>query len=306
MLEKDLISIIMPAYNAATYIEKTLQSIGIQTYSNWELVVVEDGTDDGTKTIIDKFNSEVEQNVIYFKNSVNKGVSPTRNVAAKLANGKWLAFLDSDDIWHKDHLTTLMETALENPEHEVFYSTHTKFHDEVHKEFLLKSITDKLKDPPFLSENLPTALFNGYMVQPSTMMLTTKLFKSVNGFNENLRYVEDFHLFFKILVKGHKFIYTRKNTSFYKVNPNGLSSNSIQINYATAQVRQEILDQNWSEVDKKIMLAKTYEAWISTARLARGSEIKIAKHAIKKALNIKFNIKTLFFWILIYISGSNK
>lgn len=297
----------MPAYKAASYIEKTLESIGIQTYSNWELVVVEDGTDDGTKIIIDKFNSEVEQDVIYFKNDVNKGVSATRNIAATLANGYWLAFLDSDDIWHKDHLSVLMETALNYLEHEVFYSTHTKFHNDVDKELLLKSIdNDKLKDPPFLSKNLPTALFNGYMVQPSTMMLTSKLFHSVNGFNENLRYVEDFHLFFKILVKGYKFIYTRKNTSYYKVNPGGLSSNSIQINYATAVVRQEILDLGWRDVDKKIMLNKTHEAWLLTARLARLGDKKIAKEAIKKALNIKVNMETLFFLVLIYCAKTKQ
>ena len=305
-MNKELISIIMPAYNSVSYIQNTLESIGLQTYSNWELVVVEDGTDDGTKTIIDTFKAGVEQNVIYFKNEVNQGVSATRNVAASLANGHWLAFLDSDDIWHKDHLSVLMETALQHPEHEVFYSTHTKFHDKVDKALLLKSIVDdKLKDPPFLSKNLPTALFNGYMVQPSTLMLTSKLFHSVHGFDENLRSVEDFHLFYKILSRGYKFIYTRKNTSFYKVNPNGLSSNGIQITYATAQVRQQIMDQGWQDVDKKTMLDKTFEAWLLTARLARKSDAKIAKLAINKAMRIRFNIKTLFFMLLIYITGSN-
>ena len=305
-MKKSEISIIMPAYKAASYIEKTLESLGNQTYTNWELVVVEDGTDDGTKTIVDRFSQEVNQNVIYFKNEVNKGVSATRNVAASLATSYWLAFLDSDDIWHKDHLSVLMETALNNPEHEVFYSTHTKFYADVDKELLLKSIADeKLEDPPFLSKNLPTALFNGYMVQPSTMMLTSSVFHSIHGFDENLRYVEDFHLYFKILTKGYKFIYTKKNTSFYKVNPNGLTSNSIRLNYATAQVRQEILDIGWRDVDKKIMLNKTHEAWLLTARLARRSNSEIAKKAIKKALNIKFNIKTLFFLVLIF-SGSKK
>ena len=306
-MKKDLISIIMPAYKAAFYIEKTLESIGIQSYTNWELILVEDGTDDGTKNIIKKFDAEVDQNVVYFKNEINKGVSATRNVAASLANGKWLAFLDSDDIWHKDHLSVLMETALNNPLHEVFYSTHTKFYDKVDQALLFKSIADDtLKDPPYLSENLPTALFNGYMVQPSTMMLTSKVFHSVHGFNENLRYVEDFHLFFKILVQGYKFIYTRKNTSYYKVNPIGLSSNSLQINYATAKVRQEILDLGWGDVDKKIMLNKTHEAWLLVARLARKSDSEIAKKAIKKALKIKINMETVFFWILIHSTKSKK
>lgn len=300
-MKNKLISILMPAYKSASFIEETLKSIKNQSYSNWELIVVEDGIDDGTKVIVDKFKISVNQNVFYYRNDINKGVSATRNVAANMAKGIWYALLDSDDIWHKDHLQTLMATALENPKGKFIYSTHIKFYDKIEKTHLETSIDGKLKTPPFLSKNLPTALFNGYMIQPSAVMLSSELFDIVGGFDESLRYVEDLNFFFKILKKGYKFIYTRKSTSYYKQNPNGLTANNIQICFATAKVREEVLGWNWKEIDKKVMIKKTSEAWLSTARLSRKSDRELAKYAIKKTLKYKFNLQTLFFLILIYV-----
>jgi len=290
----------MPAFNAAALIEETLESVKNQSYTHWELIVVEDFSDDGTKAILNEFKSSVGQNVVYYRNEVNKGPSATRNIAASKANGSWYAFLDSDDIWHQDHLLTLMATAEENPKHEFIYSSHIDFSDRIEKELLETNITDKFKGPPFISINLPTALFNGFMIQPSTAMVSAKLFKSVDGFDESYRYVEDLNFYFKILVKSYKFIYTGKSTSYYRQNSNGLTRHSIPMSSSLARCREDVVGWNWDAIDKNIKLKKTAEAWLLTARLSRKSDTKLAKYAIKKALNFNFNLKTLFFLVLIY------
>ena len=290
----------MPAFNAAALIEETLESVKNQSYTHWELIVVEDFSDDGTKAILNEFKSSVGQNVVYYRNEVNKGPSATRNIAASKANGSWYAFLDSDDIWHQDHLLTLMATAEENPKHEFIYSSHIDFSDRIEKELLETNITDKFKGPPFISINLPTALFNGFMIQPSTAMVSAKLFKSVDGFDESYRYVEDLNFYFKILVKSYKFIYTGKSTSYYRQNSNGLTRHSIPMSSSLARCREDVVGWNWDAIDKNIKLKKTAEAWLLTARLSRKSDTKLAKYAIKKALNFNFNLKTFFFLVLIY------
>jgi teichuronic acid biosynthesis glycosyltransferase TuaG len=286
-----LISIVMPAYNAATLIEETLESVKNQSYTSWELIVVEDFSDDGTKAIVDEFKASVGQNVVYYRNEINKGPSATRNIAASKAKGSWYAFLDSDDIWHQDHLLTLMTTARENPKHGFIYSSHIDFSDRIKKELLETTITDKSKDPPFISKNLPTALFNGFMIQPST---------AVEGFDESYRYVEDLNFYFKILVKNHKFIHTGKSTSYYRQNSNGLTRHSIPMSSSLARFREAVLDWDWDAIDKKLILNKTSEAWLLTARLSKKSDNKLAKYAIKKAFKFNFNLKTLFFLVLIY------
>jgi glycosyltransferase involved in cell wall biosynthesis len=295
-----LISIIMPAYNAATLIEETLESVKNQSYTSWELIVVEDFSDDGTKAIVDEFKASVGQNVVYYRNEINKGPSATRNIAASKAKGSWYAFLDSDDIWHQDHLLTLMTTARENPKHGFIYSSHIDFSDRIKKELLETTITDKSKDPPFISKNLPTALFNGFMIQPSTAMVSSKLFYTVDGFDESYRYVEDLNFYFKILIKNHKFIHTGKSTSYYRQNSNGLTRHSIPMSSSLARFREAVLDWDWDAIDKKLILNKTSEAWLLTARLSKKSDNKLAKYAIKKAFKFNFNLKTLFFLVLIY------
>ncbi|QDP42227.1 glycosyltransferase family 2 protein [Radiobacillus deserti] len=93
-----LVSIIMPAYNCETYIRDSIQSVLKQTYTNWELIIIDDGSMDGTISIIEEY-SQVDDRVYFYNNERNQGVSATRNRGIELAKGEWIAFLDSDDLW---------------------------------------------------------------------------------------------------------------------------------------------------------------------------------------------------------------
>lgn len=98
---RELVSIVMPSYNTAKYIEETLNSVLKQTYSNWELIIVDDCSSDNTDEIVAKFD---DKRIIYLKNDKNFGAAMSRNRALKEANGKYIAFLDSDDLWMPDKL----------------------------------------------------------------------------------------------------------------------------------------------------------------------------------------------------------
>lgn len=98
---EELISIIMPSYNTAKYINESIKSVINQTYSNWELIIVDDCSSDNTDEIIKSINDD---RIIYIKNKVNSGAAISRNKALKYAKGKWIAFLDSDDVWLPEKL----------------------------------------------------------------------------------------------------------------------------------------------------------------------------------------------------------
>ncbi|MCE5224455.1 MAG: glycosyltransferase [Porphyromonadaceae bacterium] len=98
---KDLVSIIMPSYNSGQYITASINSILAQTYTNWELIIVDDCSTDNTGAIIANFQ---DPRILYFKNDKNSGAAISRNKALREAKGKWIAFLDSDDIWHSEKL----------------------------------------------------------------------------------------------------------------------------------------------------------------------------------------------------------
>ena len=110
----DLVSIIMPSYNTARFIEETINSVISQTYTNWELIIVDDCSTDNTDEIVKAFDDE---RILYFKNEKNSGAAVSRNRALREAKGKWIAFLDSDDLWEKDKLEKQISFMQENGYH---------------------------------------------------------------------------------------------------------------------------------------------------------------------------------------------
>ena len=98
----DLVSIIMPSYNTAQYIADSIRSVQAQTYENWELLIVDDCSTDDTDGVVTSFLSDPR--IRYLKNAVNSGAAVSRNYALREANGRWIAFLDSDDLWFPEKL----------------------------------------------------------------------------------------------------------------------------------------------------------------------------------------------------------
>lgn len=101
MKNNDLVSIVMPNYNCAKFIKETIQSVIEQTYSNWEILFVDDCSTDDSIAVAESF---CDSRIRIFKNEKNSGAAVSRNKALREAKGRWIAFLDSDDIWVKDKL----------------------------------------------------------------------------------------------------------------------------------------------------------------------------------------------------------
>jgi len=97
-----LVSIIMPSYNTGRFIAKTIESVLAQSYSDWELIIVDDCSKDNTDDVVTQYL--VDARIRYIKNETNSGAAVSRNRALREATGKWIAFLDSDDLWHPQKL----------------------------------------------------------------------------------------------------------------------------------------------------------------------------------------------------------
>ncbi len=109
---EDLVSIIMPSYNTAEYIAASIRSVLSQTYKNWELIIVDDCSADTTDDAVKPFLSD--ERIKYLKNEKNSGAAVSRNRALREAAGKWIAFLDSDDLWMPDKLEKQIEFMKSN------------------------------------------------------------------------------------------------------------------------------------------------------------------------------------------------
>ncbi|MDE6468487.1 MAG: glycosyltransferase [Muribaculaceae bacterium] len=102
------VSIITPTYNCGRFISETINSVIAQTYPHWEMLIVDDCSYDSTKHIVEQFVSK-DSRIKYYCLEKNSGAAVARNLALKKAKGKWIAFLDSDDLWHPAKLEKQIE-----------------------------------------------------------------------------------------------------------------------------------------------------------------------------------------------------
>lgn len=110
-MQDGLVSIVTPSYNCARFVAETIRSIRAQTYHNWEILFVDDCSTDDTESIVRSFN---DPRIRYFKNEKNNGAAVSRNLALREAKGRWIAFLDSDDLWEPDKLEKQIRFMEEN------------------------------------------------------------------------------------------------------------------------------------------------------------------------------------------------
>ena len=116
-----LVSVIMPAFNCQDSIEESINSVRKQTYSYYELIIVDDGSTDNTFEVLKRFRDI--PNITVIRSKMNNGVSVTRNIAISKAKGQYIAFLDSDDTWHKDKLKIQVNLMKKNN----YFCSHSTF-----------------------------------------------------------------------------------------------------------------------------------------------------------------------------------
>lgn len=111
-MSNPLISVIVPVYKVEKYLPNCIESVQKQTYTNWELILVDDGSPDSCPKICDEYASHDDRIIVIHKE--NGGLSSARNAGLDVFKGDYVTFLDSDDFWHKEYLTTLVAMCLDN------------------------------------------------------------------------------------------------------------------------------------------------------------------------------------------------
>lgn len=111
----DLVTIIMPSYNTGRFIKETIESVLAQSYTTWELIIVDDCSNDNTDDVVNPYLTDGR--IHYIKNDINSGAAVSRNRALREAKGKWIAFLDSDDLWEPDKLQKQISFMRDNGYH---------------------------------------------------------------------------------------------------------------------------------------------------------------------------------------------
>jgi len=181
MTEK--VSVIIPTYNREKTILRALQSVLDQTYTNIEVLVIDDGSTDSTEEIV---NSISDERVRYIVLEKNGGPSNARNVGVQMASGEWIAFQDSDDCWHKDKLEVQMAYAKEHPEYEMVYCMYNAF---VYngEQFLAPTKTTDV----IMEGNLSKTLLGRNVIGAPTILVKRSAFLNAGGFDTSYKALED-------------------------------------------------------------------------------------------------------------------
>ncbi len=212
----NLVSIIIPVYNAEKYISETIASVLFQTYSNWELIIVDDGSTDDSLEIIKKIHVTDSRIKLISKN--NSGVSDTRNVGILGSGGEFIAFLDADDVWMDNNLEEKVNYLISS-NIDVVYSS-CEIIDENSKS---KNIFLSGSHHPILEDIL--LLKGNYITAPSGVVFKKNVFDSIGLFDENLSNNADQDIWIRTLAENYKIGLLNLVLWKYRMHGGNMSSN---------------------------------------------------------------------------------
>lgn len=210
-----LVSIVIPVYNAEAFIEETVQSVLKQTYTNIEVIIVNDGSTDSSLEKVQAFASDGRVTVL---GQTNAGVAVARNKGLNHASGKYIAFLDSDDVWLPNFLQKRIDVLEE--QHEVgMITSNMQFIDA--KSSLLGVIEKGLDGKAF---RRVIEFEQGYGTCPSNFLTRKSLVETVGGFNQSLSNVAD-KLFVLEISQLTSVMNIPEVTLYYRIHANNMHSN---------------------------------------------------------------------------------
>jgi len=206
----DLVSIIMPSYNTAKFIGETINSVLSQTYSNWELIIVDDCSNDNTDEVVASFD---DKRIKYIKNEKNSGAAVSRNRALREAKGKWIAFLDSDDLW----LPEKLEKQIAFMESNVYSFSYTKY-SEIDEESKLLGVN--VSGPNKISR---TGMYNYCWPGCLTVMYDASVVGLVQI--EDIKKNNDYAMWLKVCKKSKCYL-LNENLARYRKRKGSISNHS--------------------------------------------------------------------------------
>ncbi|HEY9832429.1 MAG TPA: glycosyltransferase family A protein [Stenomitos sp.] len=223
------VSVIVPAYNVRSYIEPALASLQNQSFSDFEAIIVDDGSTDGTAEVVQRFCERDSR--FQLRQKQNGGLSSARNYGIRHARAPYIALLDGDDVYEPDKLATHVAVLNRAPDVGVVYSASRAIREDGRP--TLMSLSGK----PVMSDPLLALLCKNFMGHGSNAVFRRTLFDEVGEFDEGLRSSEDIDFWLRIAVtRRWHFHRLPQILCGYRVRPSGLSFNVAQMQRSHEQV----------------------------------------------------------------------
>ena len=244
-----LISVIIPCYNYGAYMRDAVDSILAQTYTHWEMLIIDDGSKDNTAAIAQEYARQDSR--ITYHHQANQGLSAARNTGLRLAKGEYVQLLDADDYIAPKKLSLHLQTLLDRPTAAlVFGDTYNFQHSEIVAE--RTQVQLHLQMAPMSGQGQPLALHMAYdnIFLPGNPLFRKTLANQIGKFHEQLFSLEDWHFWYRGVLQGAEYIYDKQpGTEFYaRTHGNNMSGNRHRMWKNKIQARQLIIQQLQEQV----------------------------------------------------------
>jgi glycosyltransferase involved in cell wall biosynthesis len=265
--EPVLVSVVIPAYQSANYIGQALDSVFAQTFSNYEVIVVNDGSPDAE--LLERALQPYKARVRYIKQE-NRGPSGARNAGVLQARGKYVAFLDSDDFWFPDHLANQTASLLKNPSLGLVYADSILIEDDV-------PVGHAFGQQP----QAPRVTFEALVVEAcsvgtSSTVASRQALIDAGLFDERFKRCEDFDLWLRMAFRGTRMGYEPRVHACHRLF-NGLSSDHDRMKEARIEVYEKIASMLPISVAQNAVIRKRIERIQAERHMERAKEFLVAE-----------------------------
>ncbi|BCL37896.1 glycosyltransferase [Nostoc sp. MS1] len=238
------ISVVIPAYNCEKTIKETINSVLQQTFSDFELIIINDGSQDSTLNVI----SEIQDRRLKIFSFDNAGGNVSRNRGLNLAVGNYVSFLDADDMWTPDKLESQLEALQKNSDTHVAYSW-TDYIDE-EGNFIVSGRRVSVNGDVY--EKL---LINNFLENGSNPLIARELLMELGGFDESLKAAQDWDMWLRLAAK-YSFVAVPKVQILYRVSSKSLSTNLTRQEKYCLQVLENSFQRRPAKSKSTLNLSK--------------------------------------------------
>ena len=290
-----LFSVIMPAYNAEQYITESIESVLSQSYDNFEIVVINDGSIDNTATVV----SEIADKRIRLFNKDNGGVSNARNFGIEHSRGKFICFLDSDDLWMENHLEVLNNLIKQNSTCSVFCTGYKILDFKNEYVEVSKNALSGLKEESIVINNyFKFQREHGNFVHINSLCVCKTVFDISGKFQPYERIGEDTDMLYRI-VSRFDLVLSKKVTSVYRRNESSVTAKrSFNYNWSFLNHYQDLLADSTVKEEVKPYIKMFVEQYkVSIARnylleMNKGKAKAVFKDIDKTKVPVKYYYAT--------------
>lgn len=292
---RPLVSIVIPTYNTADYVPFTLDSVDNQTFRDFETLVVDDGSTDHTRDVLDPYRGK-----IVYIHQKNSGRSEARNTGIKAAKGKYVAFLDSDDLWTKHKLEHQVELMESHPDVDFSFGDKQRFSNDgsivIHSMFNEKGYDSQFFGGPLFVSDPYRKLLDEPYIPTGTVMIRRACFEKTGLFDPDI-YAEDWEFWLRVAL-FHRFAYAGEIWELERDRPGSGSKNLNAVyesNILTLRKHKRMfarrLDEMGVNLDERLrILYKNYGYFLME------NQSELARRNLRESLSFGFDFRTFAYF----------